>query len=76
MKDQPLVRCGVLSTVNSVCDPLGCIAPVMLVGKEILQEMCKDKLEWDSPLADALRMRWEIWRRQLFLLENNSVEVC
>ena len=47
----------------------------MLVGNQILQ-LCKGQLEWDSLLPDALRMRWGIWRSQLFLLENNNIPRC
>lgn len=41
LKDQPLTRRGILATVASVYDPLGLIAPVVLAGRMILQEMCK-----------------------------------
>lgn len=44
LKDCPLTRRGILSTVSSMYDPLGYIAPVILIGKQILQEMCADKL--------------------------------
>lgn len=37
VKRNPLTRRGVLSTVASVYDPLGFVAPFILVGKQILQ---------------------------------------
>ncbi|XP_045070211.1 uncharacterized protein LOC123484206 [Coregonus clupeaformis] len=55
VKENPLTRRGVLSTVASVYDPLGFVAPFILVGKQILQQMCRDKLSWDDPLPDDLR---------------------
>ncbi|KAK0147231.1 hypothetical protein N1851_013346 [Merluccius polli] len=51
----PLTRRGVLSTVASVYDPLGFVAPFILLGKQILQQMCRDKLSWDDTLPDDLR---------------------
>lgn len=42
MKDQPPTRRGILSTVSSVFDPL------ILVGKSILQDLCRDGADWDK----------------------------
>ena len=47
LKDLPCTR-GILSTVSSVYDPLGPIAPVVLVGKQILQDICQGS-DWDKP---------------------------
>ncbi|KAI2644717.1 putative oxidoreductase virH [Labeo rohita] len=63
LKDQPASRHGILSTVASVYDPLGLLAPVLLSGKRILQEVCKRGSGWDDPLSDGLR--WERWKRDL-----------
>ena len=38
LKDKPLTRRGILSTISSVYDPLGAVAPVILAGKQILRE--------------------------------------
>ncbi|KAG1935726.1 hypothetical protein F2P79_019030 [Pimephales promelas] len=65
VKENPLTRRGVLSTVASVYDPLGFVAPFILVGKKILQQMCRDKLSWDDPLPDDLRPLWESWVQDL-----------
>ena len=45
LKDKPLTRRGILSTVCSVYDPLGIVAPVILVGKQLLQELCCDGIK-------------------------------
>lgn len=49
VKNQPASRRGILSTVASVYDPLGFIAPFTLVGKPILQQLCKEGSDWDDP---------------------------
>ncbi|XP_046548628.1 uncharacterized protein LOC124258605 [Haliotis rubra] len=76
LKDQPFVRRGILSTINSIYDPLGFIAPVLLLGKQILQETCKDQLDWDEPLPDDIRAKWEKWRCQLWQLDDLQVSRC
>jgi len=40
LKDQPVTCRGILSNVASIYDPLGFLAPYVLTGKRILQEMC------------------------------------
>ena len=40
LQDRPLTRRGILSTVSSVYDPLGFLAPVILTGRQILQSLC------------------------------------
>ena len=73
LKDQPCTRIRFLATISSVYDPLGFIAPVMLVGKKIMQDICNTR-DWDEPLDETTRMRWEKWREELFLLENVKVK--
>ncbi|XP_056603346.1 uncharacterized protein LOC130420207 isoform X2 [Triplophysa dalaica] len=65
VKDHPFTRRGVLSTVASIFDPLGFVAPIILKGKQILQRMCQDKVGWDEQLPDDLRPRWEAWLQDL-----------
>ena len=72
LKDKPCTRRGILSTISSIYDPLGFIAPVVLVGKKILQDICHSN-SWDEPVDNATRSRWEKWRNELCLLESLKV---
>ncbi|XP_028316746.1 uncharacterized protein LOC114471941 [Gouania willdenowi] len=65
VKEKPLTRRGVLSTVASVYDPLGFVAPFVLIGKQILQELCKEKVSWDEELPEHIQPKWESWLRDL-----------
>ena len=76
LKDQPLTRRGILSTISSVYDPLGIAAPYLLVGKKILQDLCRTKLGWDEEIDEECRVRWENWKSQLPALERFSMERC
>ena len=62
LKDKPLTRRGILSTVCSVYDPLGIVSPVILVGKQLLQELCRDGIDWDDPVPNHIHLRWEKWQ--------------
>ena len=65
LRARPTTRRGILSTIHSIFDPLGFIAPVVLTGKLILQELCKLHYDWDSPLPEALDSKWTNWKRIL-----------
>ena len=73
---RPLTRRGILSTVCSVFDPLGFVAPLTLVGKQILQDLCRDNADWDDPISEQLRPRWERWRNELRELESLKIPRC
>jgi len=76
LKDRPFTRRGVLSTVSSIYDPNGFVAPETLKGKQILQQMCGDKLDWDSPVPESLRPLWEKWRTEITALVKLKVPRC
>jgi hypothetical protein len=76
LKEKPMTRRGVLSTVASVFDPLGCVAPFVLIGKQILQQMCKDNVGWDEPLSESLRPRWAQWIAELPKLAQLQIPRC
>ena len=76
LKDRPCTRRGILSTVSSIFDPLGFVAPVLLEGKSILQELCRKILGWDDPVPEEIRIRWCKWKSELEVLEALSISRC
>lgn len=75
-KEQPASRKGILSVVASLYDPLGFLTPFILIGKCILQEMCRRSVKWDDPLPEDLNARWEEWKRELQGLKNVTIARC
>lgn len=49
------------------------MAPFLLIGKKILQRMCQDKIDWDEPLPNDVRLLWEAWLQDLHNL--SSVQI-
>ena len=76
LKDKPLTRRGMLSTVCSVYDLLGIAAPFVLEGLKILQKLCQLKVDWDEKIPDNLKKEWVCWRNKLPKLENIKVNRC
>lgn len=67
--EKPFTRRGVLSSINSLFDPLGFVAPVTIAGKAILREAMTSGLDWDEPLPPDFIQRWNAWRSSLSGLE-------
>ena len=76
MQDCPLTRRGILSTVSSVYDPLGFLAPLILVGEGLHQDLCRGKVEWDDPIPKNVISYWLKGRDELHYLEDFSVHRC
>ncbi|KAK3730399.1 hypothetical protein QZH41_011858 [Actinostola sp. cb2023] len=73
---KPMTRRGILSTISSVYDPLGAVSPVILTGKQILQLLCRQNVNWDDPIPESIQPRWEKWRTELPLLEKLKFPRC
>jgi len=54
-----------LSTLNSVFDPLGFLGPVLIRGKVFLQELWQLKIEWDDELPSHIQTRWRLFVEDL-----------
>ncbi|KAI3374254.1 hypothetical protein L3Q82_005948 [Scortum barcoo] len=65
VSDKPYTRRGVLSTVNSLFDPLGFAAPVTIKGRALLREFTTEVHEWDTELPGDKRNKWETWKKSL-----------
>ena len=65
-----------MSTVSSIYDPLGMVAPFILIGKKILQDLCKESVDWDEQISEDYRAKWERWRCELPLLEKFELPLC
>ena len=66
IKDKPFTRRGVLSVINSLFDPFGIAAPVVIGGKMFLRSMSahlkhSQPGEWDEPLPETHRPAWAEW---------------
>ena len=49
----------VLRGISLVFDPLGFYSPLTIRAKILIQDLWKEKFEWDQPLPVELRDRWD-----------------
>ena len=78
LKNKPLTRRGMLSTLCSLYDPLGFVSPVILPARQMLQELCK-RIAWDDEIPKVIiRIKWIKWLSSLSELKDCStmLEAC
>ena len=73
---KPETKRGLLSTINSLYDPLGLVAPNIIRAKIIFQEECKRGTGWDEPMAEQSRTAWRRWLEELHYLSRVRVSRC
>ena len=49
----------ILSSTAQLYDPLGLLSPFVVPLKVIFQDLCKQKVDWDSPLPQETLSKWE-----------------
>ncbi|KAK0155313.1 hypothetical protein N1851_002322 [Merluccius polli] len=76
LQDKPMTRRGILSVVNSIYDPLGFLAPVILPAKLLLKELCKEQHGWDKDIGVKHAKDWKIWIEDVTHLSNFHVNRC
>ncbi|KAK7930431.1 hypothetical protein WMY93_006826 [Mugilogobius chulae] len=74
LKNRPLTRRGILSTVSSIFDPLGMLSPVVLKAKKLLRDLCKRRIGWDDQIPETVSTEWLKWLQGLNLLD--KFEMC
>lgn len=56
--------------LNSIYEPLGFLAPVMLTGKGILQKLYKLICGWEEEVPTNFEEKWKEWLKDLDLIYN------
>ena len=73
-EEKPFMRRGLLSTVNSLYDPLGFVAPITMQGKALVRELSTEQWEWDTPLPEEKKAQWRQWKDSLMELEQLHIQ--
>lgn len=72
-KFQPITK---QSTVSSVYDPIGIASPFILLGRTILQNICKQGVGWDEEIKESDQKKWTNWLYQLNDLPSVKIDRC
>ena len=61
LKSRQMTRRGLLSAVSCLYDPLGVIAPTILRGKKILQDLARKQFSWELEIPEEDQQSWLAW---------------
>ena len=73
---KPITRRSILSIVSTTFDPLGLLAPVILMGRMLFQEATRLKLGWDEQVPEQVQVRWSSWLHDLSHLAEVRIPRC
>ena len=79
IQDHPFTRRGLLATINSIFDPIGISAPILLAGKIIQRKLLalssneNNSIDWDKELSGDCLQAWNDWRQSLKQLSGLSI---
>ena len=74
--DLPVTKRTILSVAATLFDPLGFVAPVTLMPKLLMQELCRQHLDWDDEAPEDIKESWRNWLEDLPSLKNICVQRC
>lgn len=70
-KEKLVTKRGILSTVNSLYDPLGFVAPITIQGKALVKDISTEEYDWDTPLPKEKEIQWNVWKDSLMELKQS-----
>ncbi len=54
-------------------DILGLFAPCVIVAKLLLQQLWRDKINWDDITSTDIQQQWKVWTDELPLINNHPI---
>ncbi|XP_045541409.1 uncharacterized protein LOC123722888 [Papilio machaon] len=63
----------ILSVISQVYDPLGLLAPSIIIAKILLQKLWLCKLSWDEPVPNNILLIWQRFIQTLQYLQNIKI---
>ncbi|XP_055585330.1 uncharacterized protein LOC129738161 [Uranotaenia lowii] len=73
---EPPKKRGVLSTVMSLFDPIGLLAPFTVLGKMLMQDLWRAGCDWDQRIDGECLDKWRQWIAMFSLVEGVRIPRC
>lgn len=72
-KQDVISKRNILSIIAQFFDSLGILAPIIIAGKLIMQDLWKEKIAWDDPVPRTIQLVWLDYRNQLNLINHIKI---
>ncbi|XP_055590156.1 uncharacterized protein LOC129742300 [Uranotaenia lowii] len=63
----------ILRCVMSLFDPLGILAPFIIHGKVLIQDLWRSGISWDDQVGDPIFTRWNEWAKMIEFIQTIRV---
>lgn len=73
LNEEPMTKRRVLSEIASLFDPLGWIAPSIVLAKIFMQKVWCTGISWDESLPEELQKEWLQFKTELPVLQDISI---
>ena len=74
VKNGKWTKRNVCSASASIFDPLGLISPFVVRARVIMQEIWRQKIDWDQPLPEKIQDAWLEWLNQVFIVPDIKIK--
>ncbi|XP_030759214.1 uncharacterized protein LOC115884703, partial [Sitophilus oryzae] len=71
--DTSFTKRTILSTIAKIFDPLGLIAPIIIVAKILIQRLWQSKIDWDESIPLDIYRSWINFRSHLIDINNINI---
>ena len=75
-ENQIITKRSFLSTIATLFDPLGFLAPFIITAKVVMQEIWRKGFDWDEELVGEVKSKVQSWYSDLRELSDLSVPRC
>ena len=73
VKDGKWTKRNVCKASASIFDPLGLISPFVVRSRVIMQEIWKQKIDWDTVIPIEIQQNWKEWLDQVFAIPDIKI---
>ena len=75
-EDLPATKRNTLRLLAGIFDPFGMIGPITITAKILLQEACRQKINWDDSLDGVIKQAVEAWIESLIECKLITIDRC